>query len=570
MKKINLIFIALTLLLFAGCSKSFLDSQDLTKKNSDNYPATPTEANEALTGVYNIVPSFGGINSPIIISEIMSDDRFGGGGQNDRDPQAMEYFRVKIPNEYSTPWAQCYKGIFRANSLLSSLDKVTWGASGKRASVFGQASFLRAYFYFDLARMFGLVPLVITPAPANNPKATAEELFGQIALDLKNAIDSLDATPISASWKTNNMGRVTKWAAEGYMARVFLFYTGYYQKTEIALPGGGSITKAQVINWVDDVVANSGASLVPEFRNMWPYSINEATNYKFAQDNGLNWVTDAGNTEAIFEISYVGLATSDWGTNNFYNNTVNLFCGHRDADAKRPFGHGWGFAPVNPNFYTSWSDLDLRKKGSVWNQTDAAEGTDEYVFGADMQWHETKLMEKKYIPINIDYNGKNVNYSVKLYGSQNDIQLDNTQNMVLLRLADVLLMGAELGSSHAQAYMDDVRNRVGLPSVPPTLDNIKDERHHELAFEGVRYFDLLRWYGKEAGAVIQANEKDATIYNMTVPTTINASDNGLWSGIAQRVRDTGGFLMIPDDQITLSGGVLTQNPGWTNSGDIYY
>ena len=569
MKKINLLFITLTMLLLAGCSKEFLDSKDLTKKNSDNYPATPTEANEELTGVYNIVPSFGGINT-IMISEIMSDDRFGGGGQNDRDPQAMEYFRVKIPNEYSSNWAQCYKGIFRANSLLSSLDKVNWGTSGKRATVFGEASFLRAYFYFDLARLFGPVPLVITPAPANNPKATPEELYGQIALDLKNAIDSLDSPAISTAWKASNMGRVTKWAAEGYMARVFLFYTGYYQKTEIPLPGGGTITKAQVITWVDDLVANSGASLVSDFRNLWPYSIDEATNYKFAEDNGLKWVTDQGNTESIFEIAFVGLQTSDWGTNNFYNNSMILFCGHRDPEAKLPFGHGWGFAPVNPNLYSSWSDLDIRKKGSVWNQDDATEGTDSYLFGADMQWHETKLMQKKYIPINIAYNGGKMNYSVKLYGAKNDIQLDNTQNTVLIRLADVLLMGAELGSSHAQAYMDMVRDRVHLPSVPVTLENIQKERRCELAFEGIRYFDLLRWYGKEAGAVIQQNEGGASIYNMTVPTTINQSDNGLWSGIAQRVRDTGGFLMIPDDQINLSNGVLEQNPGWTNSGDIYY
>jgi hypothetical protein len=354
------------------------------------------------------------------------------------------------------------------------------------------------------------------------------------------------------------------------MARVFLFYTGYYQKTELPLAGGGTITKAQVINWIDDVVANSGASLVPEFRNMWPYSIKEETNYGFARDNNLEWVTDAGNTESIFEIAFVGLQTSDWGTNNFYNNTVNLFCGHRDSEAKRPFGHGWGFAPVNPNLYSSWSDLDIRKRGSVWNVNDATEGTDSYLFGADMQWHETNLWEKKYIPINIAYNGGNVNYSVKLYGSKNDIQLDNTQNIVLLRLADVLLMGAELGSSHAQAYMDMVRSRVGLPSVAPTLENIQAERRHELAFEGIRYFDLLRWYGKEAGVVIQQNEKDASIFNMTVATTINQSDNGLWSNIAQRVRDTGGFLMIPEDQINLSGGVLLQNAGWTSSGDIYY
>jgi starch-binding outer membrane protein, SusD/RagB family len=570
MKKININILLITLLLFAGCSKDFLDTQDLTKKNSSNFPASPDEANQALTGIYNIVPSFGGINSPLLISDIMSDDRFGGGGQNDRDPQAMEYFRVKIPNEYATPWAQCYKGIFRANSLLTSLDKVTWGTSGKQASVFGEASFLRAYFYFDLARMFGTVPLVTAPEPVNNPKATPEELYGQIALDLKNAIDSLDSAPLSSAWKTNNMGRVTKWAAEGLMARVFLFYTGYYKQTELPLAGGGTITKAQVITWVDDLVANSGASLVPDFRNLWPYSIKEATNYGYAEDNNLQWVTDAGNTESIFEIAFVGILSDDWGTMNFYNNTLNLFCGHRDPDAKLPFGHGWGFGPVNPNLFDSWPTNDVRRVGSIWREDDPAEGTDTYTIGADMQWQESTLFGKKYIPINIKYNGSNVNYSVKLYGSKNDIQLDNTQNIVLIRLADVLLMGAELGGSHAQQYMDMVRTRAGLPSVPATLPNIQNERRWELAFEGIRYFDLLRWYGAEAGTVIQNNESGAVILNMKNPTTINESDNGLWANIAQRVRETGGFLMIPDDQITLSGGVLVQNPGWTNSADIYY
>ena len=124
MKKICIFLV--TLLLVAGCSESFLDTKDLTKKSSDNYPGTPVEANEALNGVYNILYSNGGINNILLISDLMSDDRLGGGGQNDRDPQAMEYFRVKIPNEYSTPWAKYYKGIFRANSLLGSPDKVQW------------------------------------------------------------------------------------------------------------------------------------------------------------------------------------------------------------------------------------------------------------------------------------------------------------------------------------------------------------------------------------------------------------------------------------------------------------
>ena len=150
------------------------------------------------------------------------------------------------------------------------------------------------------------------------------------------------------------------------------------------------------------------------------------------------------------------------------------------------------------------------------------------------------------------------------------MQLWNTQNIVLLRLADVLLMGAELGGSNAQHYMDLVRERVQLPSLLPSLENIQNERHWELAFEGLRYFDLLRWYGKEAGAEIKKNESNATIYNMTVETSLEATPGGIFNDIEKRVRDTGGFLMIPDDQIQLSNGKLIQNSGWTNSSETMY
>ena len=573
----NKIFLLIaTILLFAGCKQSFLDTQNLTQKSSDNFPGSYVEADQAVTGIYAILPTgFSGLASPLLISEILSDDRFGGGGQNDRDPQAIEFFRVKVPNEFATTWASCYKGIFRANTLIASINKPKWDNAAQREKIFGEASFLRAYYYFDLARLFGRVPLVIDPTPANNPKASADSLFAQIGQDLKNAIDSLPPTPISTGWKTANMGRATKWAAEGILARAFLFYTGYYQKTEMPLAGGGTLTKDKVIAYVDDCIANSGASLVPDFRNMWPYALKDSTHYGYAKANGLQWVMDAGNTESIFEIVFCGLSGANWGTDNVYNNTVDLFCGHRDPTAQKlPFGHGWGFAPVNPNFYNSWPSGDLRKQGSVWNEDDTSEGTDSYVFGADMQWQETKLMGKKYIPININVGTSDSpvieGYGMKYYGAKNDMQLWNTQNIVLLRLADVLLMGAELGSPNAQSYMDQVRARVKLPSVPVTLDNIKNERHWELAFEGLRYFDLLRWYGKTAGAVIKSNEASATIYNMTVVSSLEATPGGVFGDIDKRVNDTGGFLMIPDDQIQLSNGKLVQNPGWTNSSETMY
>jgi hypothetical protein len=121
--------------------------------------------------------------------------------------------------------------------------------------------------------------------------------------------------------------------------------------------------------------------------------------------------------------------------------------------------------------------------------------------------------------------------------------------MVLLRFADILLMGAELGSTHAQNYLDQVRSRAGLASIPVSLDNIKTERRHELAGEGLRYFDLLRWHDAEAAFAIATNIPCKTL-NTDVTYTVTFRP------------ETGGFLPIPEGQVRLSGGVLTQNPGW--------
>ncbi len=123
------------------------------------------------------------------------------------------------------------------------------------------------------------------------------------------------------------------------------------------------------------------------------------------------------------------------------------------------------------------------------------------------------------------------------------------QDEILLRFADVLLMGAELGSSNAQSYLDRVRARVNLPSVPVTLENIKNERRHELAFEAVRYFDLLRWHDIEK-AVSDMN--GITVKNLGVDEKYDVEYNA----------ESGGFLPIPEIEVRKSNGVIKQNPGW--------
>lgn len=582
-------------LLLAGCSESFLDTENLTKKSSANFPGTPAEAQQALTGVYSSQNTFGtGWNNILLYSEYMSDNRFGGGQVGDQNPQAANYFMVTNVNIMSNIWAGYYQGIFRANYLLESLGNVVGLASADRQKIVGETSYLRANYYFDLARLFstpevidghqGTVPLVLSTLPVDNPRATEDAMYGQIALDLKTAIDSLPSTKIDLAWRAVNLGRASKYAAESMMARVYLFYTGYYKKTEIAMPNGQKITLDNVKAYVDDVITNSGCSLVPDFRNQWPYSINPASitgvlpyknDYKYAKDSMLNWVGESKNTEDIYEIVFTGFSSNVWGEkSNYVNGFFNT--GQRDSKARVGIGHGWGFGPVNPRLYDEWPNNDVRKKGTIYSIDDPAEGLD-YVKDADKQWNETYYMDKKYVPFNVSVDAaKNGSFAPEdwchaLYaGIDVDIQLESVQNMVVMRLADVYLMGAELGCSNAQGYLDAVRKRAKLPSVPVTLDNIKNERRWELAMEGIRYWDLLRWYGVEAGVEIKKNETGATIYNQGIKTTIDQDRTStLFNNIPARVRATGGFNMIPQDQIDLSKA-LKQNPGWINQSEYMF
>jgi len=162
------------------------------------------------------------------------------------------------------------------------------------------------------------------------------------------------------------------------------------------------------------------------------------------------------------------------------------------------------------------------------------------------------------MPINLkNANGNLENYSVSLYGTSTNFQRNNTQDLVLIRFADVLLMAAELGSSQAQQYVDRIRQRAGLPSVPVTLAVIKKERLHEFAYEGLRFYDLMRWGDMETE--INRMQKDVKVKTMGVEKTYNVTFRS----------ETRGFLPIPECEIKLSEGILKQNEGWGTTEAFY-
>lgn len=548
MKKILSIILASCLLL--GCSESFLDTENLTKKNSQNFPVSLSDAQQVLTSAYNRVFATG--DNVLLYSELMSDDRLGAGGSDDRIYQAVDRF-MKVDEEmFASMWRDNYAGIYRVNFLFSTLDQIEWENEADRALIEAECYFLRANFYFNLARFFGNVPLVLDPTPQNNPQIEPVALYGQIASDFKNAIAKFPSTPYQ-NVDRGRLGHATKWAAQALAARMFLFYTGYYNAASIPLPEGGELSKAEVIGWVDDCIANSGHGLISDFRNLWPYSISQ--DYAYAKENNLKWVDETGdNIEAIFVVKH-SPSTSNG------RSSIHALMGLRyqpDYNVTYPFGQGWGIGSVNPNTYEEWSDNDLRKKGSILNINDPTESVT-YTYGCQNHVEETGFLQKKYTPITMrakDGSGNVESYARQLYGTNYDFASDNFQDNYVIRFADVLLMGAELGSAKGQEYLDRVRARVNLPSVPLTLENIKAERRWELAFEGLRYFDLLRWHDED---VITKNQTNVPVSNMTVAATVSIKFRP----------ETGGFVQIPLTQIELSDGVLVQNKGWEGSAYQY-
>lgn len=537
--------------------EDFLDTENYTQKTTGNFPTTSADIDMMLAGIYSTLNHINRQHTVNIfyVAEAASDDRFGGGGSADKAFQMTDKLLNVGVDAFEPFWEECYKGIFRANMMLEMVGNITdWVDESAKNQAIGEAKFMRALLYSDLAQIFGEVPMPLASAAENLPKSSADAIYAQIATDLKDCIETMPNKPYDPSFS----GHATKYIAEAYMARVFLFYTGYYQKESLPLVDGGSVTKDQVITWLEDCMTNGGYSLVNDFRELWPYTnsytINDYpyTAGKTAIDGSpLAWETDV-NTEVLFATKYnVYGSWNDVSLSNMFP----LFYGIRGQNAF-PFGQGWGCGTVTPNLYDDWvaeEPDDPRIKASIIVIGDPEEIEYDQNPAKD-QMEYTGYLQKKYMSIlAYDASGSEVVYSSLMYGAQNNNQLGQTQDLIMMRYADVLLMHSEL--TETADGMNQVRARVGLPAIGYSLDALKKERRHELAFEGIRWFDLMRW-----NDVVPALQKQIGVKINNLGTETTMQEFG--GGFAKRYQETGGFWPIPKAQLDLSNGVLTQNPGW--------
>ncbi|MGY3054893.1 hypothetical protein ACVWYG_003102 [Pedobacter sp. UYEF25] len=482
----------------AGCKKSYLELTPRGTALEDNFYKNEKEVMQGVIAVYDVTQwgTTGGYTMKMPLLSAASDDCFAGGSNASDQPNwvAFDNFNMNSTvGPQSGLWTKNFTGINRANLILSKIDGAQGLSDEFKTRVVAETKFLRAYFYFDLVRLFGNVPLILTVLPTNDlytqVQVGPKDIYAQIEKDLREAIPGLPSI-IDASEK----GRISQGAAKAQLAKVLLYQN---DNTKIA-------EAATLFEDVNKVGNAYGYSLLPNYADI------------FRPDNKFN-------SESILEIPHSNNAAwSDWGyINGGEGNVGTQFIG-MDSYNGPTYSSGWGFCPVtldlvnvlknDPRFDASIIDGQaLKAAGATYNG----------------RYQNTDYFIKKYAPL-------------KAFRSASGVAEQNwPMDEIEIRLADTYLMEAEAlvrssgNATRAQELLDAVRARVGLPSIPATLDNIYTERRLELAFEGHRFFDLVRT-GK-AVAVLGASGFKA-----------NKSE----------------YLPIPLTEIEVTKGIIKQNPGY--------
>ncbi|GAA6766294.1 RagB/SusD family nutrient uptake outer membrane protein [Flavobacterium johnsoniae] len=434
----------------------------------DNFYRNDKEAYSGLVAAYDKLGKYAGSmeTSPLLFLNSASDDFYAGGGGADDQPglQVASNYSVSPGNIKPQMWADYYKGVARCNIMVEKLPGIPMDETLK-ARYMAEVKALRAYYYFDLVRMFKNIPLILkslTQAEINTiVQAKPEEVYAQIEKDLNDAIPVLPVTIPS-----NESGRLSQGAATALLGKVYLYDN---KKTEAA---------AQLAKVNGATLGNSiyGYKLMTHFADLW----NHANKF---------------NSESILEISYSDKSNADWGNFERGDDEGNVFAqlsGMRGYSrtalgvaANLPdYINGWGFMVVTPQLEAALHG-DPRYSSTIFDAA-AARGVNNDdpngLIKYTDSYQETGFHFIKYAVVNADIKASNpfLNFAVNVY---------------VIRLADTYLLEAEaLGGTgaRAQALLDAVRQRAGLTPVPVSLAAIYAERRLELAGEGHRWYDLVR------------------------------------------------------------------------------
>jgi tetratricopeptide (TPR) repeat protein len=433
---------------------------------------------------------------------------------------AVAQFTLDASNDrLEAQWVDLYKSIGRFNSIMAGIQGAPIDDASKK-QFFAELKFLRAWCYFDLARNWGGVPIVleVLSPSTHTPRATLEETYAQIIKDLQDGVANL---PKRSEYPAADRFRATKGAALSLLAKTYL-YMGDWANAET--------TAKQVID-------SHEYDLEPNFGTLWEYT------YK----NGI---------ESIFETQNGSSQQPPLPTHDF------LKVLNSTADA------GWGYYSVTSdleNAYKSEGD-SIRLHWTINRHGLPVEGDpdnpsfDGRPYPAPSHSKSARYSRKHYIP--------------KAQRPTNGLPAKNDK---ILRFADVLLIHAEAcamqnKTTEALTSLKRVRDRVSLPtdmglSGWPLINAVRKERRLEMAFEGDRLYDIRRWVdenGKHAIENIMGPNGSFVKYNTEISTDpwetgnpIEPQDKGIHFDPAVHM-----LWPIPAKQILFSEGAVKQNPGY--------
>ena len=593
MKKIIFILVA-GILAIVSCDKidSLLDTKNYQKADTSSFPRTEKDAEQLVNSAYSTMHSLytGSIfRINLFRRMIASDDLYGGGSTSSKETTAADRLLAPSMDEDNSPWKSYYNGLYRCNfamEAISAMDDDIFTGDNKTWYL-GQAHFMRAFYLWQLAERYETFPLTLETKVENMPKASVDEIYQAIADDLVAAIQMIPAR-YGYSRDNNLCGRATKYAAEALLGRVWLFYTGFYKKDNM-----GGISKSQVISYLEEC-ANTSISkfdLEDDPREIWPYT-NE---YSSGVIYGANFDTYVNREN----LHWVGNHSKEtvWGvhfslTGNGYNRLPEWIGMRNSSQRPNADSYPWaagsnGNASVNPIMLKEWytdpdyGPTDKRFYGSVIAIRNANQVydwfKDGYVELPKFKGHDSKEIErtlfysKKYQAVGCysDGNKSSIlnNFFHAMNGAvSNNPKSGNKNDAIYIRFADVLLMLDEL--KETVDGMNRLRARAGLaPYDGYTFERLQKERRYELMFEGMRFNDLRRWYPEKCGEIIQKNQDGGYIEYKGKPNTYQELPGRSFS---QRYALTRGFWMIPQEQIGLQEGMLTQNKGFEDQDNYLF